>query len=81
MDENPFLTLEDGRDYYQDPPTVDTNDTVGLCLYAFSQITREGSPIENVVLDLSGCGGGDTTTGSFVLLRLRQLDICRGNNR
>ena len=62
-----FKTIEDGKDYYKDPPAADTNDTVGLCLYAFSQITRENSPIENVVLDLSCCSGGDTTTGSFVL--------------
>ena len=72
--------MEAGRDYYQDPPAADTNDTVGLCLYAFSQITREDSPIENVVLDLSGCGGGDSTTGSFVLaMFLGKASVCVEN--
>ena len=72
-----FKPLEDGRDYYTDPPTADTSDTVGLCLYAFSQITRDGSPVENVVLDLSCNAGGDTTTASFVLaMFLGEASIC-----
>ncbi len=62
-----FATLKKGTDYYKDPPTADTKDTVGLLLYAFDQITRDGSPIENVVFDLSLNGGGDQTTSSFML--------------
>lgn len=62
-----FEELKDGADYYKDPPTADTKDTVGLLLYAFSQITRDGSPIENVVFDLSLNGGGDQTTACFML--------------
>lgn len=33
-------------------------DTIGIIMYAHSQITRENSPIENVVLDLSMNTGG-----------------------
>lgn len=33
-------------------------DTLNLIMYAHEQITRENSPIENVVIDLSNNGGG-----------------------
>ena len=33
-------------------------DTIGLVIYAHHQITRENSPIENVVIDLSNNTGG-----------------------
>ena len=36
-------------------------------LYSFSQITREGSPVKNIVLDLSCNGGGVAQTAAFVL--------------
>ena len=72
-----FGTMPAGTDYYKNPPTADTTDTVGICLYAFSQITRPGSPVKNVVLDLSINGGGDTTTGSFVLsMFLGEASVC-----
>ncbi len=41
-------------------------DTMGLIIYAHQQITRENSPIKNVVLDLS-CNGGLATTAVFTL--------------
>lgn len=62
-----FDELEKDADYYNEPPTADTKDTVGLLLYAFSQITRQDSPVENVVFDLSLNGGGDQTTTCFML--------------
>ena len=62
-----FYALKEGTDYYKEPPTAEAKDTVGLLLYAFGQITREDSPVENVVLDLSLNGGGDQTTTCFVL--------------
>ena len=72
-----FDTLPKGVDYYKLAPTAADSDTVGICLYAFSQITREGSPIENVVLDLSANGGGDSTTASFVLsMFLGEASVC-----
>ncbi|MBR3308042.1 MAG: hypothetical protein IKI75_12430 [Lachnospiraceae bacterium] len=72
-----FGTKAEDADYYDEAPTADTTDVVGLCLYAFSQITREDSPIENVVLDLSLNSGGDSTTASFVLsMFLGEAGIC-----
>lgn len=72
-----FETKAEDVDYYAKAPTADTTDVVGLCLYAFSQITREDSPIENVVLDMSLNRGGDSTTASFVLsMFLGEASIC-----
>ena len=42
-------------------------DTIWLFLYAYRQITRENSPIKNVVVDLSNNGGGDSTAAMFVI--------------
>ena len=42
-------------------------DTIWLFLYAYRQITRENSPIKNVVIDLSNNGGGDSTAAVFVI--------------
>ena len=41
-------------------PTAEENivDTIALLIYARQQITREGSPVKNVVVDLSCSGGG-----------------------
>ncbi len=43
------------------------DDTVGLVIYAHEQITREGSPIENVVLDLSNNTGGAVDAAVVVI--------------
>lgn len=43
------------------------NDTLGLIIYAHDKITRDNSPIENVVLDLSNNTGGDVDAAMFVL--------------
>ena len=48
---------------YSEPRPV---DTIKLFLYAFSQITREDSPIRNVVIDLSNNGGGSAYAAIFV---------------
>lgn len=45
-------------DYYVQGPTS-SSDTVGVLVYAQSQIKGSGSPIKNVVLDLSENLGGD----------------------
>ena len=42
-------------------------DTIRLIQYACSRILREGSPIENVVLDLSCNGGGATIAAQYVM--------------
>ena len=72
-----FNALPKDVDYYRNAPTAEAKDTVGICLYAFSQITREGSPVENVVLDMSVNTGGDSTSASFVLsMFLGEAGIC-----
>ncbi|MBR1629306.1 MAG: hypothetical protein IJ679_08600, partial [Lachnospiraceae bacterium] len=64
-----FLFPEDDKvDYYKDDkPDPDAKDTVGLLLYSFDQIMREGSPIENVVMDLSNNTGGQATAAVYAI--------------
>lgn len=66
-----FVTIDSltwfGYDYYSNPPGPDAEDTIGLICYAHSQIMREGSPIRNVVLDLSANEGGLADAAIFVL--------------
>ena len=59
------------NDYYgyenkQDIPFGD-DDTVALVIKAHDRITRENSPIENVVIDLSCNTGGTVDTAAFLL--------------
>lgn len=51
---------------YGENAANDMSDTFGLIIYAHSQITREGSPIENVVLDLSCNMGGSIDAAVYV---------------
>ena len=62
-----FASIPEGVDFYQTPPTAENTDTIGIMIYAYSQIMRENSPIENVVLDLSNNDGGDADTAIFVI--------------
>lgn len=43
------------------------DDVVALIMYAHQQITRENSPIENVVLDLSANTGGDADVAVYTI--------------
>ena len=68
-----FDMLKSPSEYYSEEepeiqmdPSEDPYDTVALILYAHRQITREDSPIENVVIDLSLNGGGAIDAGAFV---------------
>ncbi len=62
-----FIPSPDGVDYHKTGPSEDATDTIGIMTYAYSQIMRSDSPIENVVLDLSCNGGGDADTAIFVI--------------
>ena len=54
------------EDYYNLENPDDPQDTVELILYAHRQITREDSPVKNIVIDLSQNGGGNATAAVFV---------------
>ena len=57
-----------GQAFYTGAETGELpDDTIGLIIYAHHQITREDSPIENVVLDLSNNTGGAVDAAVFVL--------------
>lgn len=51
-------------------------DVIRLLVYARKQILREGSPVRNVVVDLSNNGGGNSSAAVFTLAwMLGQADI------
>ena len=54
-------------DYYKEEVQNDPEDTIGLMIYAYNQITRTGSPVENVVLDLSNNTGGADRAAAYVI--------------
>ncbi|WP_408070430.1 S41 family peptidase [Butyrivibrio sp. JL13D10] len=66
-----YITFDDftvmEEDYYSYPPTEDVTDTIGIMLYSFKQITRPGSPVKNVVLDMSLNTGGSVQSAAFVI--------------
>ena len=62
-----FNPMPDDADYYVTPPTEDVQDTMGIIIYAYSQIMREDSPIENVVLDMSCNLGGAANTAVYTI--------------
>ena len=80
-----FDTLPDGVDYYETPLSVETEEdlknlnTIGLMIYAYQQINRKDSPIENVVLDLSNNRGGDSQAAVYTIAAF--LGVCTVNTR
>ena len=59
---------DDVADYYDLAEKGELpDDTIGIIAKAHQQITRENSPIQNVVLDLSCNGGGAAVTAAFTL--------------
>lgn len=64
-----FRMPEEDVDYYANPPKTleEAQDTVGLIMYAHSQIMREDSPIENVIVDLATNTGGEANAAVFVI--------------
>lgn len=61
-----FTEPGSGVDYYTTTPTASATDTFGILGYAHSQIFRDGSPVKNVVLDLSCNQGGAINAGAYV---------------
>ena len=67
-----FITFDEfmkKRDNYYDS-RIDRDqpeDTIDLIIYANQQIKREGSPIRNIVLDLSNNDGGAASAAVFVI--------------
>lgn len=68
-----YITFDDftkptvGVNYYTTPPDEDPDDTFELIFYAHSQIMRENSPIENVVIDLSNNMGGEADAAMLAI--------------
>ena len=64
-----FIDPKNEMDYLAPVTEADNsgNDTIRLIQYACSRILREGSPIKNVVLDLSDNGGGATVAAQYVM--------------
>ena len=59
---------DDPDNYYtiEDKETLPAEDVIGLIIRAHAMITRENSPIENVVLDLSCNTGGMDDVAAYV---------------
>ncbi|WP_031550146.1 S41 family peptidase [Oribacterium sp. FC2011] len=63
-----YMESVEGEEYYTtDPKDFSDQDTIGLIMKAHSMITRENSPIKNVVIDLSCNLGGMADTAVFTL--------------
>ena len=77
-----FRDPDPSIDYYAAPTEADNSmkDTIKLMQYACAQILREGSPVENVVLDLSLNVGGATSAAEYVMASfLREADFSSKN--
>ena len=61
--------VSDAEEYYgvEDPRVFPDEDTIGLIMKAHAMITRENSPVENVVLDLSANLGGADDAAIFAM--------------
>ena len=66
-----FVTLDSfvcaNADYYTEDPESLPGNTLAIVIDAHRRITRENSPIRNVVLDLSVNGGGMAPAAVFVV--------------
>ena len=64
-----FVDFNDTIDYLAPVTEADNSpdETVRLMQYSCAQILREGSPVKNVVLDLSNNGGGSTGAAEYVM--------------
>ena len=55
-----FTVKRKPEEYYELENFDDPQDTIELMIYANRMVRREGSPVRNIVLDLSQNGGGDS---------------------
>ena len=66
-----FVTFDgfeaEGFDYYGEAEHDPVKDTFELLIYSHAQITRPGSPVKHVVLDLSNNGGGAVDAAAYVI--------------
>ncbi len=61
-----FTAGRQWKDYYDLEDPDDPQDTIELIMYANRQVRREGSPIRNIVLDLS-LNGGDNSDAAVAV--------------
>ena len=61
-----FTSNSDHAHYYSVDSFDDPQDTIELIIHAHRQITRENSPVKNIVLDLSLNGGGTVSAAVAV---------------
>ena len=54
------------EDYYEIEDPDDPQDTIELIMYANRMVRREGSPVKNIVLDISLNGGGNSSAAIAV---------------
>ncbi len=62
-----FVEPMDDFDYLSEPTEEELHDTVRLMQYSYDRITREGSPVKNVVLDLSVNTGGSINAACYTI--------------
>ncbi len=55
-----FTVKRKPEEYYELENPDDPQDTIELMIYANRMVRREGSPVKNIVLDLSSNGGGNS---------------------
>lgn len=65
--DNFSVKYNDYEEYYRLDSIDPAEDTIQLISYANRQIRREGSPVRNIVLDLSQNGGGNANAAVFAI--------------
>ena len=61
-----FTVNRSPEEYYELEDPDNPQDTIELIIYANRMVRREGSPVKNIVLDLSNNGGGDSDAAIVV---------------
>lgn len=61
-----FTVNRSPEEYYELEDPDNPQDTIELIIYANRMVRREGSPVKNIVIDLSNNGGGDSDAAIVV---------------